>query len=81
MSKFDKLLERLLSLDKNLRYEDLEKILLYYGYTYMQDGTSHCVFRKPRKQMIVIPRHATIKTVYIKLVKKAVEEELENENS
>lgn len=78
MSKFDKLLEKLFSLDKDIRYKDLEKILAQYGYAHYKGKGSHQVFKKDDK-VIVIPKHNTIKTVYIKLVKKAVEEEVENE--
>ena len=43
MSQFDKLLQRIRSLDKNLRFEELQKVLEHYGYT-MSDpasGSSH----------------------------------------
>lgn len=32
MSKFDKLIERILSLDNNLRFEEVSKILENLGY-------------------------------------------------
>lgn len=75
MSKFDKLLEKLLSLNKDLRYEELEKVLISFGYTFYKGKGSHCVFKKGSK-VIVIPKHNVIKTVYIKMVKDAIEEEL-----
>ena len=33
MSQFDKLLQRIRSLDKNMRFEELQKVLEHYGYT------------------------------------------------
>lgn len=32
MSQLDKLIQRIRSLDKNMRFEELRKILEYYGY-------------------------------------------------
>ena len=32
MSKSDKLLRKIYSLDKNMRFEELKKILEHYGY-------------------------------------------------
>lgn len=51
MSKWDKLLSRLYSLDKGLRFDELKKILEAFGYSCTQDGTSHCVFRKQGKRI------------------------------
>ena len=33
MSQFDKLLQRIRSLDRNLRFDELQKVLEHYGYT------------------------------------------------
>ena len=33
MSKFDKLLERITSLSKDMRFDELRKVLESYGYT------------------------------------------------
>lgn len=33
MSKFDKLLERIVSLSRDVRFEELQKVLEHYGYT------------------------------------------------
>ena len=32
MSKWDKLIQRIKSLDKNLRFEEIQKVLEYFGY-------------------------------------------------
>ena len=33
MSQFDKLLHRIRSLDRNMRFDELQNVLEYYGYT------------------------------------------------
>lgn len=77
MSKWEKLLKKLFSLSKDLRFEELQKILESYGYTMHtpRKGSSHFTFRKLGKPPITIPKHTPIKTAYIQLVKKIVESE------
>ena len=82
MSKWDKLIHRLLSLDKDMRFDELCRILESYGYTMTapSGGGSHVVFRKKGKNPITIPRHRSVKKIYIELVKEIVEEENRHEN-
>lgn len=77
MSQFDKLLRRIYSLDKNLRFEELQKVLEHYGYTMSgpAGGSSHASFRKKGKSTITIPRHNPIKRAYVENVKAIVESE------
>ena len=77
MSQWEKLLQRISSLDTDLRFAELKKVLERYGYTMdeTQGGSSHCTFRKSGKLPITIPRHVKIKKVYVKLVKDVVESE------
>ncbi len=81
MSKWDKLLSRILSLDKEMRFHELRKVLEYYGYkmTAPKSGSSHFVFRKEGKNPITIPRHEPIKKVYVEMVREIVEEEMRYE--
>ena len=53
MSKFDKLLERITSLSKDMRFDELRKVLESYGYTMHspKGGSSHYTFRKPGKSI------------------------------
>lgn len=83
MSKWDKLLEKLLQSSSNIRFEELKKILEHYGYTMSSSGSgsSHYTFRKPGKAPITIPKHIPIKRVYIEIVRKAVEEEIHDEEN
>ena len=82
MSTFDKLLQRLRSLDKNLRFEELASVLTKYGYQmrFPSGGSSHATFRKKGREPITIPRHRTIDKVYVEIVKRAVESEENNED-
>ena len=83
MSQFDKLLERISSLSKNLRFDELRKVLESYGYTMHQPkkGSSHYTFRKPGKMPITIPKHEPIKKVYVQMVKNVVEGGDQNEGN
>lgn len=76
MSQWDKLIARLKTLDPDLRFEELEKILLRLGYqeTQPKGGSSHHIFKKGQSR-IVIPKHKPILKVYIALVRDAIEEE------
>lgn len=78
MSSWDKLLNKILSLDKNLRFDELRKVLEKYGYTMYapRSGSSHYTFRKPGCSPITIPKHEPIKKVYVELVRDVVESEV-----
>jgi predicted RNA binding protein YcfA (HicA-like mRNA interferase family) len=77
MSKWKKLLEKILLLSNDLRFEQLQKVLEEYGYnmTSPKSGSSHYTFRKKGKNPITIPKHEPIKKVYVEMVKKVVEED------
>ena len=79
MSQFEKLLKRIKELDRNLRFDEVQKILESLGYTMdgPSGGSSHATFRKPGAQPITIPRQKPVKRIYIVLVKEAVEKEEE----
>lgn len=81
MSKWDKLLARICTLSKDLRFDELKKVLESYGYVMYapKGGSSHCTFRKPGCQPITIPKHEPIKKVYVEMVKQIVESEANND--
>ncbi|MCD5456436.1 type II toxin-antitoxin system HicA family toxin [Lactobacillus delbrueckii] len=83
MSKWDKLLQRILSLSKGMRFVELKKVLESYGYvmTALRSGSSHYTFRKPGKTPITIPKHEPIKKIYVEMVRKVVEEETKHEDN
>ncbi len=84
MSKWDKLLYRIRTLSLDLRFDELRKVLEEYGYIMNapRGGSSHYTFRKAGCRTITIPKHSTIKKVYVEMVKDIVErEEKDSENS
>lgn len=80
MAKWDKLLDKIKSLDKEMRFAELKKVLQSYGYTVSQPkrGSSHYTFRKTGCNPITIPNHEPIKVVYVRMVKEIVEAEEAN---
>lgn len=80
MTKWDKLLARILSLSNDLRFDELRKVLESYGYTMKapRGGSSHCTFRKDGCMPITIPKHEPIKRVYVEKVREIVESEVAN---
>ncbi|CDE94398.1 type II toxin-antitoxin system HicA family toxin [Acidaminococcus sp. CAG:542] len=82
MSKWEKLLKKILTLSKDMRFDELRKILESYGYVMSapRGGSSHYTFRKPGKNPITVPKHEPIKKVYVEMVRQVVEEEAGNEN-
>ena len=81
MSKWDKLIVRIYNLSKDLRFDELKKVLESYGYEMNapRSGSSHCIFRKQGCQPITIPKHEPIKKVYVELVRQIVESEEKND--
>ena len=79
MSKWDKLISRIYSLSKDMRFSELRKILESCGYTMNapRSGSSHYTFRKPGKNPITIPKNEPIKRVYVEMVRKVVEETMD----
>ena len=80
MSKWDKLLTRICALSKDLRFEELRKVLESYEYKMNapKGGSSHYTFRKSGCQPITLPKHEPIKKVYVEMVKQIVENEAKN---
>jgi len=80
MSKWDKLLARICTLSKDLRFDELRKVLESYGYIMSapRGGSSHYTFRKEGCNPITIPKHEPIKKVYVELVRQVVESEASN---
>ena len=83
MSQFDKLLNRIRSLGNNLRFEEIKKVLEYYGYEMNgpASGSSHKTFRKPGHSPITVPQHEPIKKAYVEMVRDVVESEDEYEEN
>lgn len=80
MSRWDKLLKKILKLSKELRLDELCKVLESYGYQMNapKGGSSHYTFRKEGFMPITIPKHEPIKKVYVEMVKRVIESEERN---
>ena len=80
MAQWEKLLAKILSLDKDMRFTELQRVLQSYGYTvaHPKRGSSHYTFRKTGCNPITIPNHEPIKVFYVKMVKEIVEAEEAN---
>ena len=84
MSQFEKLIAKIKSLDNNMRFSELRRVLESYGYVMRSPskGSSHMTFRKAGRRPITIPTHEPIKKVYVLLVKELIEsEEQEDEKA
>ena len=83
MSKWDKLLMKICTLSKDLRFDELRKVLESYGYVLNapKGGSSHYTFRKQGCQPITIPKYEPVKKVYVEMVKQMVEEETTNDEN
>ena len=81
MSKWEKLLRRILTLSKDLRFDELRKVLESYGYVMKapKSGSSHYTFRKPGSNPITIPKDKPIKRVYVEMVRDVVLEDVSYE--
>ena len=77
MSQWDKLIRDILSLSKELRFNQLRKVLESYGYRMdaPRGGSSHYIFRKEGAYPITIPKHEPIKRVYVQMVRDVIEGE------
>lgn len=66
MSKWDKLLEKICSLSKEMRFDELRRVLESYGYRINQPkgGSSHYTFRKEGCRPVTIPKHEPIKYMW-----------------
>lgn len=83
MSKWDKLLARICTLSKDIRFDELRKVLESYGYEMNapRSESSHYTFRKKGCMPITIPKHEPIKKVYVEMVKQIVESEERNDEN
>ena len=79
LSKWDKLLKRITSLSKDLRFNELRKVLESYAYTMHapRSGSSHYTFRKEGCSPITIPKDEPISVAYVKMVKDIIESGVE----
>lgn len=76
-------MKKICTLSKDVRFDELRKVLESYGYTMHapSGGSSHFTFRKKGRRPITVPKHEPIKKAYVEMVKEIIEsEENDNEN-
>lgn len=78
MSKRKKLYQRILSVSKDLRFEELHKVLLDCGYQLDHYTGSHAIFVKPGCNSLTIPAKTPVKSYLINQVLAEIGECLEN---
>ncbi|MBN2548927.1 MAG: hypothetical protein JXB15_07205 [Anaerolineales bacterium] len=75
MSKREKELEKFRNNPKNVRFEELEALLIYLGFEKRQESTSHAVFSIQGRPPITIPRRKPfLKAYYVKLALQAIDD-------
>lgn len=83
MSKWDKLIQKILSLSRDLRFDELRKVLESLGYTMTtpSGGSSHHSFRRPGYPRITIPKNDPVKIDYVREVRDAIEEAADDDEN
>lgn len=76
MSKKDKALDRIRNNPKNVRFEDLQKILENLGFELRHRSGSHVVFVRGKHVLIIPFRRPFLKVVYAQLALAAIDEVL-----
>jgi predicted RNA binding protein YcfA (HicA-like mRNA interferase family) len=74
VGKKDKVLQKIINNPKNVLFAIIKKILTDNGYSCINTGGSHYVFRKNNNPSITIPMHKPIKIIYVKQVIKILEQ-------
>ena len=83
MSKWDKLIMQICNLSKDIRFDELRKVLESYGYEMNspKGGSRHYTFRKCGCMPVTIPKHEPIKKVYVEMVRQIVESEMRKDEN
>lgn len=79
MTKKEKAYKRILAKPKDLRFEELEKVLIDCGYVCDRIKGSHAVFIKRGSDTLTIPLETPVKSYLINQVLVAVEDCFEDE--
>jgi hypothetical protein len=77
LGKLEKLLNEVMALRKDLRFDELAKILTGLGYIMKQPGRggSHYTFRKAGRKPITIPKGSPVSATYVEMVRDVLIEE------
>jgi len=74
MTKREKQLQHLRDNSKNVRFEDIDTLLLGLGFTKRQRGTSHAVYTLGVHRITVPYRKPFVKPIYVKMVLEVLDE-------
>ena len=80
MTKREKLLERFRKDDKNVRFDEMDGLLISLGFERKSSG-SHFVYRLANNQITIPHRKPFILPVYVKNVLKVIDELLEDDEN
>lgn len=76
MTRFDKLYNQIVNNPKDVKFEDLDKLLTRYGFECRQPrgGSSHYTYHHPKiAEVLSIPKARPIKAIYVKKAIAAIE--------
>lgn len=73
MGRKEDLLAKLKHNPKNVPFEELDKLLGWYGYQCRNTGGSHYFYKRKGYPALTIPRHKPLKQVYVKKAIAALE--------
>jgi hypothetical protein len=75
MTQREKLLQKLRNNPKNVRFEDLDKLLTWYEFERRSPSSgSHYVYRRQGCRPITIPYRKPLKSVYVRKALALIEE-------
>lgn len=74
MSRRDKLRQKLRRTPRNIRFQEIESVLLDLDFAMRQRGTSHATFTRGVHRITVPRRKPFVKPVYVKLVLEILDE-------
>lgn len=74
MSSIEKLIDKLKTSPQNASFDDLDKILTYFGYERRNSGGLHFIYRMKGAPTQTLPRQKQMKICYVKDTLKIYEE-------
>lgn len=77
MSQLEKLLQRIMNNPKTVRFEELDKVLIKDGFVRRQSGkgTSHYVYTKEAKVLVVPFNKPYVKQIYVERAIESIDME------
>lgn len=74
MSQIQKLLQAIKRNPKDVPWEDIDRLLRYYGFECRHQGGSHYTYyHSELEEILTIPRRRPVKAVYVKQALRLIE--------